>query len=77
MQNNSQNFSMQDMMRIAQSPTGRQLLSLLQQGNRTELEKASKLAATGNIKQAKEILQQIQLPEDVQSLIKQLGEQNG
>ena len=76
MQNNSQNFSMQDMMRIAQSPTGRQLLSLLQQGNRTELEKASKLAATGNIKQAKEILQQIQLPEDVQSLIKQLGEQN-
>ena len=77
MQNNFQNFSMQDMMRIAQSPTGRQLLSLLRQSNPAELEKAGKLASTGNMSQAKDILQKMLSSEEAQKLMKQLGEKNG
>jgi len=76
MQNNSQNFSMQDIMRIAQSPAGRQLLTLLQ-GNPAELDRVTKLASVGNINQAKEILQQMISSEDAQKIMRQLGAQNG
>lgn len=77
MQNNSQNFSMQDLMRIAQSPAGRQLISLLQQGDPRELDKITHLASTGNLSQAKDMLQQILNTDKAKDLMQQLGENNG
>ena len=77
MQNNSQNFSFQDMMRIAQSPTGKQLLGLLAQENPEEVKKIAQLASAGNISQAKDVLQQMLNTEEKKSLLQQLGATNG
>lgn len=77
MQNNSQNFSMQDMMRIAQSPTGQQLLSLLKQGDPSQIRNLSAMASSGNIDQAKSLLQQMLSSNDAQKLMQKLEEENG
>ena len=77
MQNNSQNFSMQDMMRIAQSPTGQQLISLLKQSDPSQLKKLSAMASSGNMDQAKDVLQQMLRSNEAQTLMQKLEEENG
>ena len=77
MQNNSQNFSIPDMKRIAQSQAGKELLSLLKQENSAELEQIANLASSGNISQAKNILQQMLNSSEAHRLIQKLGEENG
>ena len=44
--------SMQEMLRMAASPAGKQLIALMQQKGGEDLQKAMKLAATGDYTQA-------------------------
>ena len=73
MQKNSNNFSMQDALRLAQSPAGQQLLAMLQQTDSTALDQARSQAAAGDYSQMANTLAPLLASEDVQKLLKQLG----
>ena len=77
MENNSQNLSWQDVMRIAQSPTGQQLLSLIKQSDPVQLKSISSLAGSGNLDQAKMILEKMLNSDEAHRLMQKLGDENG
>ena len=56
MQKNSDNFSMQDALRLAQSEKGQQLFAMLKAQNGDAMNKAMEQAATGNYDQVKDTL---------------------
>lgn len=72
MQKNSQNFSMHDAMRLANSDAGQQLLKLLQQSDSNALQQAADLAAAGDYRKASASLAALLDSPDVQALLKQL-----
>ena len=74
MQKNSQNFSMQDALRLANSDAGQRLLAILKQSDGDRLGKAMDSAATGDYKSAMQALSTLMEREDVRSLLKQLEE---
>lgn len=65
-------FSMADALKLAQTPAGRQLITLLQQGG-TGMQQAMEQAASGNYQQAKEQLLPLLQSPQIQALLKQLG----
>lgn len=69
----SQNFTMEQIMAFAASPTGKQLLSMLQQSSNTDLEKAKEYAAAGDMEQTKTALSSLLSDPAVRALIKQFG----
>ncbi len=73
MQKNSENFSMEDAKRLANSPAGQQLLAYLQQKDAIALNRAMTLAAKGDQTQLKETLATMMNSPEVQALMKQLG----
>ncbi len=73
MQKNSQNFSMQEALRLANSDAGQQLLAILKQADSSQLQKAMDQAAAGDYNQMKQTLSSVLAQEDVQKLLKQLG----
>ena len=73
MQKNSQDFSMQEVMKLAKSPAGQQLLALLQASDGRQMEQAAKLAAAGDYARAAKILESTLSSEQAQKLMKQLG----
>lgn len=73
MQKNSGDFSMQDALRLVNSPAGRQLLTLLQQTDPAALRKAMEQASGGDYSQAKQSLAPLLASEEVQALLRQLG----
>ena len=77
MQNHSQNFSMQEAMRLAKSPAGQQLLALLQQKDSPALQAAMDQAATGNYAQAKDTLSALMASPEIKKLLAQMGDENG
>ena len=72
MQKNSQNFSMQEALRLANSDAGQRLLALLQQSDSKKLHQAADEAASGNYDQAKQTLAFLLKNDEVQKLLKQL-----
>ena len=58
MEENSINFSMQDIMRLAATPAGQELLNYLQKKNQKQLQMAIAHAVSGNMDQAKALLSQ-------------------
>lgn len=56
MEKNSQNFSMEEAMKMANSPAAQQLIAILQQTNGAQLQKAAELAAAGDMKSAGKIV---------------------
>lgn len=74
MQKKSQDFSMEDIMRAAQSPAGRQLLAMLQQGDNSKLEQAVAQAKSGNYASASEVLRSMLTSPKAQTLLKELEE---
>ena len=74
MQKNSQNFSMQDALRLANSDAGQRLLAILKQSDGQRLEKAMDSAATGDYSGAMKALSTLLEREDVRTLLKQLEE---
>ena len=77
MEENSNNFSMQDMMRLAGTPAGQQLLNHLQKKNSKQLQMAIAHAVSGNMDQAKSLLTEIIDDPESQKLIRQLGGSHG
>ena len=73
MEKKSQDFSMEEVMRIAKSPAGQQLMALLQQKDSTALAKASAQAKSGNYSQAGQTLSALLSSPEAQKLMKELG----
>lgn len=73
MQKDPKSFSMQDAMRLANTPAGQQLLALLQKSDTTEMRNAMEQASSGNYEQAKQILGPLLNSPEVQKLLQQLG----
>ena len=73
MKKNSGEFSIEDAMRIANSPTGQQLFALLKRTDTAKLNKAMDQAAAGNYDQVKDTISSLMENEDVKALLAQLG----
>ena len=56
MQKNSQDFSMQEALRLANSPAGQQLLAMLKQSDSVQLQQAMQQASAGDFSNAAETL---------------------
>ena len=65
--------SMQEMLRMAASPAGKQLIALMQQKGGEDLQKAMKLAAMGDYTQAKKTMESVLSDPQAQKLLKELG----
>lgn len=75
MQKNYDDFSIQEAMRLANSPTGQQLLALLKSTDSTALQQAAAQASAGDMEKAKAALQQFMATPQAQQLLKELGRQ--
>ena len=73
MQKNSENFSLQDVMRLVATPAGQQLIALLRQGNTEQLQQAARLASEGDPARARELLSGFLSDPAVRDLLAQLG----
>jgi len=73
MQKNSQDFSMQEALRVAQSPAGQQLLALLRQADPAILEQAAIQASGNSPEQLKKTLETLTEDPRIAQLLKQLG----
>ena len=77
MQKNSQNFSMQEALRLANSDAGQRLLALLKQNNGPNMQQAMQYAATGDYAKAREALSSALASDEVRRLLKELEGSNG
>lgn len=75
MQNNSEKFSVDEGMHIANSPAGQALFAFLQQSDPNALNRAMEQAAAGNYERVQEILSVLAKDENVKQLLSQLGGQ--
>lgn len=69
MEKNSQNFSMEDAMRLARSPEARQLFDLLRSKNPEAMDHA----ASGNYGKLQQDLSAMLADPEIRALLKQLG----
>lgn len=67
-------YDMTELMRLAQSPAGRQLMAFLQQSGGNSLEEAVTKASQGDFDQAKQALSSLLASPKAQELLKQLEE---
>ena len=72
MQKNSEDFSMQEALRLAQSPAGQQLLAMLRRTDSGQLQQAADLASAGNYAQASQALSALLSSPEAQQLLKEL-----
>lgn len=72
MQKKNQDFSMEEVMRLAKSPAGQQLLAMLKQGDSAKLEQAVTQAKTGDYSQASRTLSAMLSSPEAQKLLKEL-----
>ena len=77
MEKKSGNLLEQDAARIASSPAGKELMSLLYRQNSKDIEKAKQLAASGDLNAAAQALSGLLGSPEVRKLISQLEENNG
>ena len=72
MQKNSQDFSMQEALRLANSPAGQQLLAMLRRTDTGQLRQAMDQAASGNYAQASQTLNALLSSEEAKQLLDEL-----
>ena len=72
MDKKSNHISMQEAVRMAKSPAGQQLLTLLQQSDPETIQKAMAQASSGDFSQISETLAPILASEDVKKLLQQM-----
>lgn len=77
MEKNSQDFSVKEAKRLAQTPEGQQLLKLLQQSDSGQLQMAMDMASAGNYREAGSILKSLLSATEAQRLMQQLGGKHG
>ena len=73
MEKKFQDFSMEEIMRLAKSPAGRQLMAMLQQKDSGQLQQAVTQAKSGNYAQAGQTLSEMLSSPEAQKLLKELG----
>ena len=73
MEKKSQDFSMEDVKRIAKSPAGQQLMALLKQQDSSALAQATAQAKAGDFSQAGQTLSALLSSPEAQKLMKELG----
>ena len=73
MQEKNRDFSMEDAMRLAKSPAGQQLLSILKQEDSVKLEQAVNHAKAGDYTQAGQAISAMLSSPEAQKLLKELG----
>ena len=72
MQKNSQNFSMQEAMRLANSEAGQKLLAILKDSDSAMLRQAMDEASAGNFENTQKALSSLLSSPQVQALLKEL-----
>ena len=77
MEKNSQNFSMQEAMRLANSDAGKQLLALLKQSDKAALQQAMSQVSAGDYSSVPKTLASILASPEIRSLLKEMEEKNG
>ena len=70
---NSDNFSMQEALRLANSDAGQQLLALLKQENGSALQRAMDQAGAGDYEQVQKTLGSLLESPQAQALLRQMG----
>ena len=73
MQKNSDDFSMQDVLRMARSEAGQQLFAMLQAQNSEAVGQAMAQASAGNYSGAKEALSSLLASPQVRAMLEQMG----
>ena len=73
MEKKSQEFSMDDALRLARSPAAKQLMDTLRTKDPTRLDHAMTQAAAGDYRQAQKDLQSLLEDPAIRELLKQLG----
>lgn len=73
MQKNNQDFSIDEIMRLAKSPAGQQLFAMLKQNDNEKLEQAVSHAKAGDYTQAGQTLSTMLSSPEAQKLLKELG----
>lgn len=73
MEKKSQEFSMEDALRMARSPAARQLMDAAKARDPDALNRAMTSAASGNYAQAQKDLQSLLSDPTLQALLRQLG----
>ena len=73
MQKKSEDFSVQEALRLAKSPAGRQLMAMLQRSDSGQLQQAMQQASAGDYAKASQTLNSLLGSEEAQALLKELG----
>ena len=73
MEKNSSDFSVQEAMRLVNSPAGQQLLALLQQSDTEVMHLAMEQALRGDVAQAQQTLRDVAASPEVKKLLQQMG----
>lgn len=73
MQKKSQDFSMDEVARLADSPAGQQLIAMLRQSGGPEMQQAAEKAARGDYGEAMALAQKLWNDPQARTLIRQLG----
>ena len=73
MQKNSQDFSMQEALHLANSPAGQRLLAMLRETDSARLQQAADAASAGDYAKAGNTLQSLLSSPEIQKLLKELG----
>ena len=66
-------FSMQEAKRLANTPTGQQLISLMKQTDPEAVQKALAQAAAGDLSQIQQTLAPLMASPEVKALLKKMG----
>lgn len=73
MQEKNQKISMEELMRLANSPAGQQLMAMLKSQDRGKLEQAAAQAKSGDYAQAGQTLSSLLSSPEAKRLMKELG----
>ena len=73
MEKKFQDFSMDEVMRLAKSPAGKQLIAILQQQNSGQLQQAMTQAKSGDYANASKTVNDMLSSPEAQKLLKELG----
>ena len=73
MEKNSQDFFVQEALRLAKSPAGQQLLTMLRQTDSGQIQQAINQANKGDYQSAQQTLNTLLASSEAQALLQQLG----
>ncbi len=75
MQKKSEDFSVQEAMRLAKSPVGQQLIAMLRRSDKGQLQQIIDQASAGDFSKAGQMLNTMLSSKEAKTLLQQLEEQ--